>query len=99
MILQSICFSEPCLWPRQFLLHGVSWTNLPVRDAYLTRVGCSIICTIAEGQIFLLFLPPQSLFPIDGIRFQDQEVKYTIPIGNTRVSSLFQVQGNAPSCT
>ncbi|KAF8237206.1 hypothetical protein L208DRAFT_1356612 [Tricholoma matsutake] len=37
-----------------------------------------------EGQIFLLFLPPQSPFPIDGIRFQDQEVKYTIPIGNTR---------------
>jgi len=45
--------------------------------------------TIAEGQIFLLFLPPQSPFPIDGIRFQEQEVKYTIPLGNNRVSSLF----------
>jgi len=38
----------------------------------------------SEGQIFLLFLLPQSPFPIDGIRFQDQEVKYTIPIGNAR---------------
>lgn len=37
--------------------------------------------------MLLLFLPPQSPFPIDGLRFQDQEVNFMIPIGTGRVSS------------
>lgn len=36
--------------------------------------------------MLLLYLQPQSPFPNDGIRFQDQEVKYAIPFGNARVS-------------
>ncbi|KAJ6624830.1 hypothetical protein B0H10DRAFT_2161984 [Mycena sp. CBHHK59/15] len=34
-----------------------------------------------EGQLLLLFLPAQSPFPNDGIRYQDQETKFTVPAG------------------
>lgn len=40
-----------------------------------------------DGAIFLLFHPPSTPFVIDGIRYQESEVKYTIPAG-TRVSNL-----------
>ncbi|KAG5652971.1 hypothetical protein H0H81_002869 [Sphagnurus paluster] len=43
----------------------------------------------AEGQVLLLFIPPHAPFPIDGLRFQDQEVKYTIPAGPNRVRPSF----------
>ena len=38
-----------------------------------------------DGQIFLIFVPPQLQLPIDGIRYQEQEQRYTIPLGNGRV--------------
>ncbi|KAJ7460753.1 hypothetical protein FB451DRAFT_1270208 [Mycena latifolia] len=34
-----------------------------------------------EGQLLLLFLPGQSPFPNDGIRYQEPETKYTLPVG------------------
>ncbi|KAJ7282056.1 hypothetical protein C8J57DRAFT_1299320 [Mycena rebaudengoi] len=38
-----------------------------------------------EGQILLLFLPGQSPFPNDGIRYQQEaETKYTVPAGPNR---------------
>jgi hypothetical protein len=39
-----------------------------------------------DGQVMLLFLPSQSTFPIDGLRYQDQETRFVIPVGSTRVS-------------
>ncbi|KAF8158213.1 hypothetical protein B0H34DRAFT_445707 [Crassisporium funariophilum] len=36
----------------------------------------------ADGTLLLLFLPPNAPFPTDGIRFQDSEVKYTLPAGS-----------------
>jgi hypothetical protein len=39
-----------------------------------------------EGQLMLLFLPSQTPYPIDGIRFLDQETRFVIPVGSTRVS-------------
>ena len=41
---------------------------------------------ITDGQILLLFLSAQAPFPNDGIRYQDAEVKYAMPVGTTRVS-------------
>ena len=34
-----------------------------------------------DGTILLLFLPHNSPFPIDGIRFQEPEAKFTLPAG------------------
>jgi hypothetical protein len=34
-----------------------------------------------DGTILLLFLPHNSQFPIDGIRFQEPEAKFTLPAG------------------
>jgi hypothetical protein len=40
-----------------------------------------------EGQLFLIFVPPQSTFPNDGIRYQEADSRYSIPAGSsTRVS-------------
>ncbi|KAG6879230.1 hypothetical protein C0992_004291 [Termitomyces sp. T32_za158] len=45
-----------------------------------------------EGQVLLLFLPPQSPFPNDGLRFQEQEVKFTMPAGNNRELEVHEVK-------
>jgi hypothetical protein len=65
---------------------GDLWINQRVSQAKASM--WSRVHVDPEGQVLLLFLPPQSPFPIDGIRFQDQEVKYTMPVGSTRVSAL-----------
>ena len=39
-----------------------------------------LTCEI-DGTILLLFLPHNSSFPIDGIRFQEPEAKFTLPAG------------------
>ncbi|KAF5382783.1 hypothetical protein D9615_002756 [Tricholomella constricta] len=43
-----------------------------------------------EGQVLLLFLPPQSPFPIDGLRYQDQEGKITIPVGSNHLMEVHE---------
>lgn len=41
----------------------------------------------SEGQVYLIFIPPQSGFPNDGIRYQEADSRYSIPAGSsTRVS-------------
>ena|SRR5882762_6964491 len=37
----------------------------------------------SEGQVFLIFLPPQSGFPNDGIRYQEPDNRYSIPAGSS----------------
>ena len=44
-----------------------------------------IYCPIAEGQLFLIFVSPQLPFPPDGIRYQEQEQRYVLPVGNGMV--------------
>jgi hypothetical protein len=47
----------------------------------------SSIYLISEGQVHLLFLP-QHVYPNDGIRWQEMETKYVVPVmSNTRVRS------------
>lgn len=38
-------------------------------------------CTI-EGQLILLYLQNPAQFPNDGIRYQDQETRGTVAVGN-----------------
>jgi hypothetical protein len=41
----------------------------------------------SEGQVYLVFIPPQSGFPNDGIRYQEADNRYSIPAGSSsRVS-------------
>ncbi|KAF7289488.1 Zn-dependent exopeptidase [Mycena chlorophos] len=40
------------------------------------------------GEIFLVHVPNQAAFPIDGIRYQEAETKYTVPAGPTRSKSM-----------
>ncbi|KAF8073561.1 hypothetical protein FPV67DRAFT_752959 [Lyophyllum atratum] len=54
--------------------------------------GWGFVDKPAEGQVLLLFLPPQSPFPIDGLRFQDQEVKFTIPVGTSRELEVHEIK-------
>ncbi len=39
------------------------------------------ILLMSEGQAILIFIPNHSPFPNDGIRYLEQEVKYSIPAG------------------
>ncbi|KAF8967124.1 hypothetical protein BDZ97DRAFT_1656982 [Flammula alnicola] len=56
------------------LLRGMAMAqNVPFSWGYVDKP--------MDGTILLLFLPPNSPYPIDGIRYQDSEVKYTIPAG------------------
>ncbi|KIP02984.1 hypothetical protein PHLGIDRAFT_37652 [Phlebiopsis gigantea 11061_1 CR5-6] len=45
-----------------------------------------------DGQLFLIFVPSQMQFPIDGVRYQEQEQRYTIPLGNGRELELQEVK-------
>ncbi|KAI0088622.1 hypothetical protein BDY19DRAFT_994000 [Irpex rosettiformis] len=45
-----------------------------------------------DGQVLLIFLTNQMSFPIDGIRYQDQEQRYTIPVGSTRELEVSEVK-------
>lgn len=48
-------------------------------------------CTV-EGQLVLLYLQNPAQFPNDGVRYQDQETRGTVPVGNRvrRVLALFR---------
>ncbi|KIM74153.1 hypothetical protein PILCRDRAFT_828437 [Piloderma croceum F 1598] len=37
----------------------------------------------SEGQVYLVFIPPQSGFPNDGIRYQEVDNRYSIPAGSS----------------
>ncbi|OBZ71125.1 SWI/SNF and RSC complexes subunit ssr4 [Grifola frondosa] len=46
----------------------------------------------SEGQLYLIFLTSQLPFSIDGIRYQDQEQRYTIPAGSGRELEVMEVK-------
>ncbi|KAF9454857.1 hypothetical protein P691DRAFT_655442 [Macrolepiota fuliginosa MF-IS2] len=45
-----------------------------------------------EGQTYVLFLPPERPFPNDGVRYQDSEAKYVVPVGNGREMEIGEVK-------
>ena len=45
-----------------------------------------------EGAVFIVFLlPQQPHFPIDGIRYQDSEQRYSMPIDEGRVRRVLPI--------
>ncbi|GJE92567.1 hypothetical protein PsYK624_087220 [Phanerochaete sordida] len=46
----------------------------------------------ADGSLFLICVLPNYPFPSDGLRFQEQEQRYTIPIGGGRELELTEVK-------
>lgn len=48
---------------------------------YLMLCHFFSILLMSEGQAILIFIPNHSPFPNDGIRYLEQEVKYSIPAG------------------
>ncbi|CAL1713720.1 unnamed protein product [Somion occarium] len=45
-----------------------------------------------DGQLYLIFVPPQMSLPIDGIRYQDTEQSYRIPLGAGREMEIAEVK-------
>ncbi|PFH46794.1 hypothetical protein AMATHDRAFT_153824, partial [Amanita thiersii Skay4041] len=45
-----------------------------------------------DGQLLLLFIPPQNSFPNDGIRYLEPEVKYSKIVGNARELEIHEVK-------
>jgi hypothetical protein len=51
-----------------------------------------------DGTVLLLYLPPNSPYPNDGIRWQDNEIKVIIPAGpRVRIPFLFPPLSSNPS--
>ncbi|KAJ7777366.1 hypothetical protein B0H16DRAFT_1505248 [Mycena metata] len=68
-----------------FLLRGTqSAMNVPFIWGFVDKPQ--------EGQLLLLFIPGQSTFPNDGIRYQEPETKYTIPAGGMRELEVHEVK-------
>ncbi|KAI0793053.1 hypothetical protein BC629DRAFT_1592965 [Irpex lacteus] len=59
-------------------------TQVPFQWTYIDRPP--------DGQVFLIFVPNQMPFPLDGIRYQDQEQRYTIPVGSTRELEVSEIK-------
>lgn len=89
---RSQCCSARRTCQRKHRSSGRTSTGLPVSVPWtvcLSSHAASCLLTrrlLAEGQLFLIFVPSQMSFPIDGIRYQDNEQRYTVPAGNNRVS-------------
>lgn len=64
--------------------HAVEMLLRAVPTSQNTPFVWGFIDKPADGQILLLFLSTQAPFPNDGIRYQDAEVKYAMPVGTTR---------------
>ncbi|KAJ7065232.1 hypothetical protein C8F01DRAFT_1350409 [Mycena amicta] len=68
-----------------FLLRGhQTAANVPFVWGYIDKPP--------EGQLFLVHVSNQSAFPIDGIRYQEPESKYTVPAGPNRELEIHEVK-------
>ena len=100
MKLQSICCCEQQPWLKQWHSVGDLSINLLASLASQARLALAEATVLTEGQVLLLFLPVRTPFPLDGIRYQDQEVKYNIPVGPNRASrslSTLHPASNTPA--
>ncbi|KXN88113.1 SWI/SNF and RSC complexes subunit ssr4 [Leucoagaricus sp. SymC.cos] len=58
--------------------------TVPFTWGYIDKPG--------EGQTYVIFLPPDRPFPNDGIRYQDNEAKIVVPVGNGREMEIGEVK-------
>ncbi|KAI0345581.1 hypothetical protein BDW22DRAFT_1324421 [Trametopsis cervina] len=70
---------------------AVSMLMRATHSSATTPFQWSYIDRPADGQIFLIFMS-QMTFPLDGIRYQDQEQRYTIPAGSNRELEVGEIK-------
>ncbi|KAH9947481.1 hypothetical protein B0H21DRAFT_335775 [Amylocystis lapponica] len=84
---EGLCLRYPeNLSPQPTLSHEIAVSML-LRATHVAQHAPFVwgyIDKPTEGQVFLIFVSPQVAFPMDGLRYQDQEQRYVIPAGNGR---------------
>ena len=87
MLLRAIQLSMQVAFTWQFIDKPTGRRN--IQALTLITLGRSLTSqyrsSSLDGQLILLFMVPQLPFPIDGLRYLDQEQRYNIPLGNNRV--------------
>ncbi|KDR82618.1 hypothetical protein GALMADRAFT_238026 [Galerina marginata CBS 339.88] len=81
---EGLCLRFPDNIPPQREITYETAVNLLLRGTAMAAnvpFTWSFVDKPSDGTILLLFLPLNSPYPNDGIRYQDSEVKYTIPAG------------------
>ncbi|KAG8214832.1 NADP-dependent oxidoreductase domain-containing protein [Butyriboletus roseoflavus] len=74
-----------------------SWTFIdkpvgtPARDRTRT-MRADVLTSITEGQVVLIFLPNPAQPPNDGIRYQDQETRYALPVPGNREIEVMEIK-------
>ena len=69
--------------PKYSIRLGVYRQTIRLAMGSIELLMCDLMVLACEidGTILLLFLPHNSPFPIDGIRFQEPEAKFALPAG------------------
>ncbi|KAI6012978.1 hypothetical protein EDC04DRAFT_3121296 [Pisolithus marmoratus] len=95
----------PCLrFPENLGLHATvnieAAANMLLRALQMSQnvpYMWTFIDKPSEGQLFLLYLQNPAQFPNDGIRYQDQETRYVIPVGNREMEVSETKYGFVPN--
>ncbi|PSR70908.1 hypothetical protein PHLCEN_2v13222 [Hermanssonia centrifuga] len=91
----GVCLRHPdVLGVHQNLTHEAA-VNLLIRSitiAQTTPFVWGYIDRPTEGQLYLVFMAPALPFPVDGIRYQEQEQRYSIPVGSGRELEIMEVK-------
>ncbi|KAL4075107.1 hypothetical protein V8B97DRAFT_1867668 [Scleroderma yunnanense] len=93
MSFQQVHPESPCLrFPENLGLHAnvtiEAAVNMLLRALQLSQsvpYSWTFLDKPADGQLILLFLQNPAQFPNDGIRYQDQETRGAVPVGNREI--------------
>ncbi|KAH7913347.1 hypothetical protein BJ138DRAFT_1081741 [Hygrophoropsis aurantiaca] len=91
---------QPCLrYPDNLGLHAnvtlesaVSMLLRAIQFSQTMPYSWGFIDKPQEGQMLLLYLPNPNSFPNDGIRYQDQETRYSVPAGQNRELEVMEIK-------
>ncbi|KAF8890034.1 hypothetical protein CPB84DRAFT_1963963, partial [Gymnopilus junonius] len=81
---EGLCLRYPDSIPQQREITYETAVNLLLRGTAMAATvpfSWSYIDKPSDGTLLLLYLPLNSPFPIDGVRYQESEFKFTIPAG------------------
>ncbi|KAG6332927.1 hypothetical protein ID866_6160 [Astraeus odoratus] len=95
----------PCLrFPENLGLHAnitiEAAANMLLRALQLSQTvpyAWTFIDKPVEGQLLLLYLQNPTQFPNDGIRYQDQETRYVVPVNNREMEIAEVKYGFVPN--
>ncbi|KAH7927673.1 hypothetical protein BV22DRAFT_263416 [Leucogyrophana mollusca] len=91
---------QPCLrYPENLGLHAnvtlESAVSMLLRAVQLSQnvpYSWGFIDKPPEGQMLLIYLPNPASFPNDGIRYQDQETRFSVPAGANRELEVMEIK-------